>query len=113
MTSVLIVGTGLIGSSIGLALHGHRRVLLTDTDEDRLAHAIARGAGERWDGSATVELAVVAVPPAATSAVLVDLLRREVSATLTHVAGSQARVQRDLEAADVDLSMICGGHPLA
>ena len=110
---VLVVGTGLIGTSIGLALHGHRRVLLTDADDDRLDQALGRGAGERWDGAEEVELAVVAVPPGQTAMVLGDLRRRHVGANLTHVASSQVRVQHDLERADVELTTICGGHPLA
>jgi prephenate dehydrogenase len=111
--SVLVVGTGLIGTSIGLALHGDRRVLLADADSERLGIALDRGAGERWDGQTTVSLAVVAVPPARTAEVLLDLQRRQVSVNLTHVASSQARVQRDLETRSGTLTNICGGHPLA
>jgi prephenate dehydrogenase len=110
---VLVVGTGLIGTSIGLALHGHRRVLLTDRDDDRLRLAVGRGAGEVWDGSSTVDLVVVAVPPAQTAAVLRDLQERGIGRCLTHVASSQARVQVDLKALGADMTEICGGHPLA
>jgi prephenate dehydrogenase len=113
MRSVLVVGTGLIGTSVGLALHGSRRVLLADADGERLALAVGRGAGESWDGVTPVDLAVVAVPPAMTAAVLIDLQRREVSSSLTHVAGTQTRVQHDLEALKADLTKVCGGHPLA
>jgi prephenate dehydrogenase len=113
MRSVLVIGTGLIGTSIGLALHGERQVLLADADAGRLEDAVGRGAGEGWDGHTPVDLAVVAIPPARTAEVLYELQRRDVSQSLTHVAGSQARVQRDLEALGTDLSRICGGHPLA
>ncbi|MDX6199991.1 MAG: prephenate dehydrogenase [Actinomycetota bacterium] len=110
---VLVVGAGLIGASIGLALQGHRRVVLWDRDPERVREAVGRGAGDAWDGTSRVELAVVAVPPAHTASLLVDLLRRDVAAHLTHVASSQARVQHDLEAYAAELSRICGGHPLA
>jgi prephenate dehydrogenase len=112
-TSVLVVGTGLIGTSIGLALHGHREVFLDDSDSERLQHAVGRGAGEPWDGRTGVGLAVVAVPPARTAQVLAELQRGGVGEHLTHVASSQARVQHDLETAKVDIGPICGGHPLA
>jgi prephenate dehydrogenase len=111
--SVLVVGTGLIGTSIGLALDGHRRVLLADTDAGRLGVAVGRGAGEPWDGKVTAELAVVAVPPTKTAVVLTDLLRREVSEILTHVSSSQTQVQLDLDALGTQTATICGGHPLA
>jgi prephenate dehydrogenase len=111
--TVLVVGTGLIGTSIGLALHGHRQVFLADADPGRLDHAVGRGAGVGWDDGTRVDLAVVAVPPARTADVLADLLRRDVAAHLTHVASSQVQVQRDLETFSLDLSSVCGGHPLA
>jgi prephenate dehydrogenase len=111
--TVLVVGAGLIGTSVGLALHGDRRVLLADHDADRLRTAIGRGAGEQWDEATAVELVVVAVPPAGTAGVLLDLQRRGIGTWLTHVASSQARVQHDLETSGADTSNICGGHPLA
>lgn len=113
VSSVLVVGTGLIGTSIGLALHGERRVLLADADESRLRHAVDAGAGEVWDQTSRVDLAVVAVPPGATATVLADLVRRQAAAALTHVASTQSRVQEELDGLDVDLGRICGGHPLA
>jgi prephenate dehydrogenase len=111
--SVLVVGTGLIGTSIGLALRGERTVLLVDHDPERLAAAASRGAGELWDGSSPVDLAVVAIPPAHTAPVIAALQRRNLAATFTHVASTQSRVQADLEALNCDLWSICGGHPLA
>ncbi|MCU1591944.1 MAG: prephenate dehydrogenase [Frankiales bacterium] len=113
MQSLLVVGTGLIGTSIGLALQGQRRVLLADVDDEALGAAVDRGAGQRWDGRTDVDLAVVAVPPLLTAGALQDLQRREVSASLTHVASCQSRVQHDLELLETDLSNVCGGHPLA
>ena len=108
-----MVGTGLIGTSIGLALHGERRVLLTDVDPARVQQAADRGAGTAWDGAETVDCAVVAVPPARTAAVLADLYAGAAAAVLTHVASCQARVQAELEDLGIDGSGICGGHPLA
>lgn len=111
--SVLVVGTGLIGTSVGLALHGHCRVMLADRDADRLELAVGRGAGEPWDSQTRVALAVVAVPPLRTAEIIVELQHRGVAAHLTHVASTQAQVQHDLEMCGADMSTICGGHPLA
>jgi prephenate dehydrogenase len=110
--SVLVVGTGLIGTSIGLALQGERRVALTDIDDASLQTAVDRGAGEQWDGG-PADVAVVAVPPGRTAAVLADLVSRNVAPVLTHVASCQSAVQRDLLALGVSSDTICGGHPLA
>ena len=113
MASVLVVGTGLIGTSIGLALHDVRRVLLADASAGRVREAVDRGAGTAWDGHTRVDLVVVAVPPAQTGAILIDLQARKIGLTFTHVASCQSRVQQDLESTAGDLSAICGGHPLA
>ena len=65
---LLVVGTGLIGTSVGLALHGAARVLLADADPATLAAAVARGAGEPWDGREPVTTAVVCTPPGVVAA---------------------------------------------
>lgn len=105
---LLVVGTGLMGTSIGLAVQGEYDVQLTDRDPDRVREAAARGAGSPWDGE-RVDLAVVAVPPALTASVLTE--HRAVADVLTHVASCQSAVETDLET--VDTASVCGGHPLA
>lgn len=113
MHSVLVVGTGLIGTSVGLALQGSYEVLMSDSDPGRVSAAVARGAGRAWEQGDVADLAVVAVPPAVTADVLLDLQRREIASTFTHVASCQSQVQRDLERLGADVTSICGGHPLA
>ncbi|MCL9758325.1 prephenate dehydrogenase/arogenate dehydrogenase family protein [Frankia sp. AiPa1] len=50
---VLVIGSGLIGTSVGLALRRHGTdVLLTDHLPERAARAAARGAGRVWSASA-------------------------------------------------------------
>jgi prephenate dehydrogenase len=105
---LLVVGTGLIGTSIGLAVHGEYDVQLTDAETSRVREAAGRGAGRPWDG-ASVDLAVVAVPPGRTAATLME--HAGVARYLTHVASCQSAVAADLETADT--TRICGGHPLA
>ncbi len=109
---VHVVGAGLIGASIGLALQD-RDVLLSDTSPERVAQAAARGAGRPWDGTERADLLVVAVPPRMTALVLTAHQGLDVSRTLTHVASIQSRVQAELESLGADVSAMCGGHPLA
>lgn len=112
--AVLVVGTGLIGTSVALALHGTADVLLRDDDAGHLDVAVQRGAGRRWDGRTRVDLAVVAVPPTATPAVLAGLAAGQVAPVLTHVASSQSQVAADVERLlGAAHGTVCGGHPLA
>jgi prephenate dehydrogenase len=111
--TVLVVGTGLIGSSIGLALQGQRRVHLLDSDAARLDEARRRGAGEPWDGATPVDLVVVCTPPGAMAKAMHGLHRSGVSDTFTHVASVQAHVQADIESLGSLAARVCGGHPLA
>jgi prephenate dehydrogenase len=115
MGDVLVVGCGLLGASIGLALRGSELgdVLLADRDDVAVSVAEERGAGRRWDGEERVRLAVVAVPPARTAALLTQLQGRDLASTYTHVASVQSRVQAEVEALSPDLSRVVGGHPLA
>lgn len=88
-------------------------VLLDDRDATRVAAAVARGAGRAWDRAETASIAVVAVPPAQTAQALIELQRRNVALTYTHVASVQAHVQAEVEAWSSDPTRVVGGHPLA
>lgn len=110
----LVIGCGLIGTSIGLALRAAgQEVLLDDADPQTTERAAWRGAGEVWDGSRSARLVVVATPPRAVA----DRLRRaqdlNLAETYTHVASVQSQVQSEVEALNCDQSSIVGGHPLA
>ncbi|MGA8245998.1 MAG: FAD-dependent monooxygenase, partial [Nocardioides sp.] len=60
---VLIVGAGLLGTSLGLALRRHDvEVLLVDRSPEHLRTATGLGAGRRYAGERP-GLVVVAVPP--------------------------------------------------
>lgn len=113
--SVLVVGTGLIGTSVGLALRGAAEVLIHDDDDAHLRSAAARGAGTAWDGRTAVDLALVCVPPAATGSLVSHLIRSDVATTVSHVASTQSRVQLEVETGlpSADLPRVCGGHPMA
>lgn len=110
MADLLVVGAGLIGTSVGLALRGQADVLLHDPDPGALAVAVERGAGRAWDGREEVAHCLVAAPPSAVAAVVAGLPQR---ATVSHVASVQRSVQADLAGAGVDLTRVCGSHPMA
>ena len=69
---VLVVGSGLLGASIGLALRrAGVQVWLDDVDPHAVAEAVGRGAGEPWRPDAgEPRLVVVAVPPAVAGAAM-------------------------------------------
>jgi prephenate dehydrogenase len=114
MADVLVVGCGLIGTSIGLALRqAGQDVLLHDTDPSRIATAARRGAGKAWNSTQNASLVLVAVPPAAVAAQLYEAQRHDLGRTYTHVTSVQSEVQSEVEALSCDLSSIVGSHPLA
>jgi len=111
---LLVVGTGLIGTSVALAVRDvGAEVLLADTDAERLGLAVAAGAGRPVDDLGEVDLVVVAVPPRATGTVVARYLDAIPHATVTHVCSVQSLPQLDVESSGADVSRFCGGHPIA
>ena len=111
---VLIVGAGLIGTSIGLALRQRFvDVALEDRAPGRLALATELGAGRQPVAGERFDVAVVAVPPAAVAAELLRLQRLNLARTYTDVASAKAQPQREAETSGVDMSTYVGGHPVA
>ena len=112
---VRIVGTGLLGASIGLAL-ATRGVDVVLHDSSRTALALARdvGAGRLpADDDAPVRLVVVAAPPDVTADVVIAELRAHPLAVVTDVASVKGAVLDELVAAGADLSRYVGSHPMA
>lgn len=94
MTEVLIVGAGLVGASIGLALSGAgRQVHLADRVRSHSMVAAGLGAGtiEPPDPE-EVSLVVAAVPPDALAEVIGGALRRFPHATVTDVGSVKAPI---------------------
>lgn len=112
--SVLIVGVGLIGSSVGLAL---RRVglrpWLVDADRTAVALAADRGAGIAAGADVQPELVVVAVPPGSVVAEVAAALRAFPTAVVTDVASVKGPLLAGLIAQGADISRYIGGHPMA
>jgi prephenate dehydrogenase len=120
--SVLVVGTGLIGTSVALALRaGGNDVYLSDTHAEHLDHALRMGAGERHQGE-RADVAVVAVPPRQVATVVDQVLGGGAATTVTDTASIKVRPLREFARlvtdADGDLAAsrvarFVGGHPLA
>lgn len=117
---VVIVGSGLLGASLGLALKaGGVRVFLDDTSPAALRLACDVGAGEPLpDGvQADVRLVVVAAPPDVADVCVADALRRYPHAVVTDVASVKSAVRHGvLDALGEDaplMSRYVGSHPMA
>ncbi|QTE31149.1 prephenate dehydrogenase [Pengzhenrongella sicca] len=112
---VRVVGTGLLGASVGLAL-STRGVDVVLSDPSRTALALARdvGAGRLpADDDAPVTLVVVAAPPDVTADVVAAELRAHPHAIVTDLASVKGYVLADLRAAGADLTRYVGSHPMA
>lgn len=119
---VLVVGTGLLGTSVGLGL---RRlgvdVLLRDASPSALRLAVDYGAGRpaphRSAGDArpddTPRIVVVCVPPDVTAEVVAHELASWPDAIVTDVASVKAEPLEQLRGAGADLRRYVGSHPMA
>jgi prephenate dehydrogenase len=112
--SVLVVGSGLIGTSVALALRGHGvDVHLTDRDPAVASRAAQLGAGTTDPPTQQVDLAVVAVSPSATAETVAGLIAGNVAATVVDTAATKADVLRDVRTAVGDAPHFVGTHPMA
>lgn len=111
---VLIVGTGLIGTSIGLALSkaGHQ-VLLQDRSGEHLDGAVRLGAGRSVSAEDIPDVVIVAVPPAAIAPVIAALGHRYVDATFTDVGSVKTQPLTEVESNSDIRDRFVGGHPMA
>ncbi|MEV4285010.1 prephenate dehydrogenase [Nonomuraea bangladeshensis] len=118
LRTVLVVGTGLIGTSTALALRRHGvRVLLADRDPGAVRLARELGAGEEWTPEAPpeegVDLAVIAVPPAFVASELLELQRHDAARFYTDVASVKAEPIDRARQLGCDLTSYVASHPLA
>ncbi|MGN6129577.1 MAG: prephenate dehydrogenase [Nocardioidaceae bacterium] len=111
---VHVVGAGLLGTSIGLALRAHGvEVTLADVSGENLRIAVGLGAG-RADGG-DPQLVVVAVPPDHLGAEIAAALAAYPDAVVTDVGsvkGAPLAAARRL-APKQDLPRYVGSHPMA
>ncbi|WP_214104374.1 prephenate dehydrogenase [Acrocarpospora catenulata] len=116
ITSVVIVGTGLIGTSAALALRRRGvRVYLVDRDPGALRLARELGAGEEWHPGdrGPVDLAVIAVPPQFVAHELLGLQKNDAARWYTDVASVKALPLAQAVQLGCDLTTYVPGHPLA
>ncbi|QMU80122.1 prephenate dehydrogenase/arogenate dehydrogenase family protein [Streptacidiphilus sp. PB12-B1b] len=114
MRSAVVVGTGLIGASVALALTGRGvDTYLVDRDPQAALTAAAAGAGTAGRPGAPVDLAVIAVPPRHTAAVLREAQQASLARYFTDVASVKAGPQQEAAERGVDLARYVGGHPMA
>src|SRR3954471_17474853 len=113
-TRVGIVGAGLIGASIGLALSAAGvDVLLRDADPEQLRLAEALGGGRPWPTGEKVDHAVLAVPPHAVADVLLQVQKAGEATTCSDVASVKATPVTEAAALGCDLGAFCPAHPIA
>lgn len=110
---VLIVGTGLIGTSIALALRrAGVEVLLEDASASALQEAAYRGAGTVLADQVPT-LVVVAVPPDDASTEIVRASQRFPEATITDTTSVKGVILNNAVMAGADPKRLVGGHPMA
>lgn len=111
---VRIVGTGLLGTSIGLALRAQDvRVSLSDPSPTARALASDMGAGEvAHDDLPAPDLVVVAAPPDVVVDVVAAELQRWPEATVTDVASVKGAIAHGLETVH-GRERYVGSHPMA
>lgn len=112
--SVLVVGSGLIGASVGLACRQlGLDVWLEDADPDAVTVAASRGAGVPGPPTAAPDLVIVAVPPSGAPAVIVTMLHTYLDATVSDVSSTKSRLQLEIDSREGNSSRFVPGHPLA
>ncbi len=113
---VLIVGTGLLGASIGLGLRAMDvPVWLRDASPTALALARDVGAGDIDDGDAPApQLVIIAAPPDVTAELIAAALLEHPEAVVTDVASVKGVLLSELHRMEgVDLRRYVGSHPMA
>lgn len=118
LRTVLVVGTGLIGTSLALALRQKGvRVLLADRDQGAVRLARELGAGEEWQPderrAEAIDLAVIAVPPGQVADELLSLQKGGVARFYTDVASVKAEPIECAARLGCDLTSYVASHPLA
>jgi prephenate dehydrogenase len=115
---VLVAGTGLIGTSVALALReAGAQVWLSDADPATAKLAADLGAGtvvpDLRDAKGIAEIAVLAMPPAVVGQQLAFAQECAVADFYTDVASVKVLPAREARSLGCDLESYVPGHPLA
>ncbi|MGO8958335.1 MAG: prephenate dehydrogenase [Streptosporangiaceae bacterium] len=116
--SVVVIGTGLIGTSVALALREHDiDVWLCDRDTDAVRLAAEMGAGQPLPGGGAsdgpADVAVLAVPPAAVAPELLAAQEQALASCYTDVASVKQLPLAAARQLGCDLRSYVPGHPLS
>lgn len=108
-----VVGAGLLGTSVGLALAGTPwQVWLADADPAAEALAEELGAGQAGWSSEAVDLVLLAVPPTAVGVAMEEANRLFPYATVSDVCSIKTQPLREAERLGLSTRFV-GGHPMA
>jgi prephenate dehydrogenase len=117
LASAVVIGTGLIGTSIALALREHGvAVWLSDRDPGAARLAAELGAGEVLTGTGSglgADLAVIAVPPAAVAPALATAQEAGLARWYTDVSSVKSLPLTQAGELGCDLRSFVPGHPLS
>jgi len=116
--TAVVIGTGLIGTSVALALRARGvAVWLADQDDDALRLAVSLGAGEPLPPGGVpggpAGVAVLAVPPTAVAAQLRAAQQRGLARCYTDVASVKELPLAAARALGCDMASYVPGHPLS
>lgn len=112
LTHVKIVGSGLIGSSIALALAA-RNIGVTMVDIDPAAAALAQDlVGPVPEGS-LAEIVVIASPVSTVSQVIRDEIKQGFNLGFIDISSVKVNPVLEVSALDLDLSRFLPSHPMA
>lgn len=111
---VRVVGVGLLGTSIALALRGHGvDVSLADVSPTNVRIAADYGAGRPAEATDEPQLVFVCVPPDVTAQVVEAELAAHPQAIVVDVASVKGSVLRQLQASGADIHRYIPSHPMA
>lgn len=112
--SVRIVGAGLLGTSIGLALTKRGvDVSIESASPSSQALAVDYGAGRKASDLDTPDLVVVCVPPDVTAKIVAEKLIQFPNAVVTDVASVKSQILTQVRDSDADFARYVGSHPMA
>ena len=111
---VRIVGAGLLGTSIGLALTKQGAdVSITSQTKKSVELAISYGAGRASADTDEPDLIVVCVPPQLTAQIVAAELVNFPNAIVTDVASVKSKILEELVRLNAPIERYVGSHPMA
>ena len=109
-----IIGSGLLGTSIGLGLTNLGvDVSLEDSSPAVLSLAKDFGAGRALNTEDNVALVIVCVPPDVAAETISSAIKRFPEAVVTDVASVKSSILTEVTASGAELSHYVGSHPMA